>query len=237
MAFPETRQSAVAWLCSPDEGLRARGVRVIAEVYWSAIYKHLRLTFRLSPEAAEDAVQAFLLHLVETELLSDYVATRTRFRTYLRHCLDNFAIDAHRRASAQRRRGTDLDLDFASVEASLAHDRTDAAADLDRAWVLRIAEVAVERLLATLERTGKTVHAELFRRFHLQDDPPRYQTVADERGIAATDVTSWLHVARREFRHVELELLREITASEEEFVDEARDVFGISLEVTVKQRE
>lgn len=229
MAFPETRESAVAWLCSADEALRARGVRVIAEVYWSAIYTHLRLKFQLSPEAAEDTVQAFLLQLVETDLLADYVPVRTRFRTYLRHCLDNFAIDAHRRASARRRRGTDLDLDFASVEAALAADRSDAAADLDRAWVLRIAEVAVERMLATLERNGKPVHAELFRRFHLQDDPPRYQAVADELGITATDVTNWLHAVRREFRTVALSLLREITASEEEFVDEARDVFGISL--------
>jgi len=47
------------------------------------------------------------------------------------------------------------------------------------------------------------------------------------RGISVTDVTNWLHVARREFRQVALDLLRELTASEEEFDQEALAVFGI----------
>lgn len=88
--------------------------------------------------------------------------------------------------------------------------------------------LAVARTLEALARRDKPIHAELFRRFHLaDDDPPAYAQVATELGITPTDVTNWLHVARREFRRVALALLRELTASAEEFADEARDVFGI----------
>src|SRR5262249_6853638 len=102
-------------------------------------------------------------------------------------------------------------------------------AAFDREWVRRVAEVAVQRVLARLEKRGHATHAELFRRFHLQDDPPSYQTVAAELGITVTDVTNWLHIARREFRRVALALLREITANDEEFAEEARAVFGIDV--------
>jgi RNA polymerase sigma factor (sigma-70 family) len=228
VTFPQTRATAIALLRSDEADARSRGIRIVAEVYWPSVYKHLRWRFRMTPEQAEDIVQAFFLDLVETERLASYDPARARFRTYLRQCLDNFAVDAHRRASAKRRKAPELELDFASLEATLGAPPADPAA-LDREWVRRIAEVAVERLLASLEKRGKRTHAALFRRFHLHDDEPSYQVVADELGITVTDVTNWLHVARREFRHVALALLREITASEEEFVEEAREVFGIDV--------
>lgn len=226
--FPQTPPSAISLLRSVDAGSRARGVRVVAEVYWAVVYRYLRLRFRMTPEQAEDTVQAFFLHLVESDLFSNYDPARARFRTFLRQCLDNFAITEFRKASAQRRRVEELDLDFASVEATLGTEAPDPSS-FDRDWVRRVAEVAVERLLVALEKAGKHTHAELFRRFHLHDDVPSYQAVADELGVSVTNVTNWLHFARREFRTIALALLREITASEAEFADEAREVFGIDV--------
>lgn len=228
MTFPETPPSAVTLLRSTSPEGRARGMRVVAEVYWAIVYRHLRLRFQMAPEQAEDTVQAFFLHLVETELAASYDPSRARFRTFLRQCLENFAISVHRKASAQRRRGNELDVDFASLEATLGTPAPEASS-FDRDWVRRVAEVAVERLLVALDKAGKPVHAELFRRFHLHDEPPSYQAIADELGIKVSDVTNWLHATRREFRHTALTLLREITATEEEFVEEAREVFGIDV--------
>jgi hypothetical protein len=42
-------------------------------------------------------------------------------------------------------------------------------------------------------------------------------------------VTNWLHVARREFRRVALDILRELTVDDDEFAAEARAVFGIDV--------
>lgn len=229
MTFPETPPSAVTLLASTSPEGRARGMRVVAEVYWAVVYRHLRLRFRMTTDEAEDTLQAFFLHLVETGLTASYDPSRGRFRTFLRQCLDNFAISEHRKATAKRRRGNDLDVDFATVEATLAAATPDAST-FDRDWIRRVAEVAVERLLTALDKAGKSTHAELFRRFHLHDEPPSYQAIADELGIKVTDVTNWLHASRREFRTIALTLLREITASEQEFADEAREVFGIDVD-------
>ncbi|MEO8552734.1 MAG: sigma-70 family RNA polymerase sigma factor [Kofleriaceae bacterium] len=224
--FPETRPSAVVSLRSDDLAVRSRGLGIIAQVYRAPACAHVRLKFRITQDEAEDIVQAFFLRIVERNILSTFNPEGSRFRTYLRCCLDNFAID-RRRADARHSRGRDGELEPADPALAVPPDADPEL--FDRAWVRRVAEVAIERLIARLDELGKPIHAELFRRFHLADEPPAYDVVAAELAISVGDVTNWLHVARREFRRVALELLRELTASEDEFVDEARAVFGIEV--------
>jgi hypothetical protein len=50
--------------------------------------------------------------------------------------------------------------------------------------------------------------------------------LAQEYGIPLTDVTNALAWARREFRRIALQRLREICGSEEEFQRETRAAFG-----------
>jgi hypothetical protein len=54
-----------------------------------------------------------------------------------------------------------------------------------------------------------------------------YADLAREFQIAPTDVTNHLAYARREFRRIALERLREMTGSEEEFRREARALLGV----------
>ena len=217
-------------LRDPDPGERAAARRIVAEAYWSAIYKHLRLRFKMEPEAAEDTVQGFFVRLLESDMLGDYDPARGTFRTYLRRCVDHYAVDEHRRASAKRRAAPGLVLDFALAENQLVADAVDDTTDVfDREWRRRFIELAVARLFDRLEQRRKPVHAELFRLLYLQDEPPTYQAAADALGIKLTDATNWLHTARREFRRVALELLRELTANDAEFAEEARAVFGIDV--------
>ena len=49
-----------------------------------------------------------------------------------------------------------------------------------------------------------------------------------ELGIKVTDVTNYLAFARREFRRLLLEQLRELTSSDEEFEAESRTLLGSS---------
>ena len=53
-----------------------------------------------------------------------------------------------------------------------------------------------------------------------------YQQLAGEYSIPVSEVTNALAWARREFRRMALERLRELSASEEEFEREARAAFG-----------
>jgi hypothetical protein len=42
-------------------------------------------------------------------------------------------------------------------------------------------------------------------------------------------VTNWLAAARRDYRSIVLETLRDLTADDDEFRDEARDLLGIEV--------
>ena len=53
------------------------------------------------------------------------------------------------------------------------------------------------------------------------------EEVAQQFSLKTSDVTNYLAYARREFRRVVLEQLREMTGSEEEFRREARTLLGV----------
>jgi hypothetical protein len=57
---------------------------------------------------------------------------------------------------------------------------------------------------------------------------PTYAGLAGELGIPVTQVTNFLALARREFRAIVLEQIRELSVDEVEFRDEARALLGWS---------
>jgi len=76
------------------------------------------------------------------------------------------------------------------------------------------------------ERKRETTFV-LFEAYDLDGDPDvSYEKLAQQNGIAATDVTNALSWARREFRRIALERLREICGTYEEFQREVLAVFG-----------
>jgi hypothetical protein len=77
---------------------------------------------------------------------------------------------------------------------------------------------------------GKEIHLRLFERYALDADEkkkPSYKELAGEFDLATTDVTNYLALARREFRRIVLEKLRELTATDEEYHREARALLGV----------
>lgn len=226
--FPMTRPSAVADLLSGDPARHARSLDVVVRAYWKPVYKYLRLKWTVDAEAASDLTQSFFETAIGRDSLAAYDPKRARFRSFLRACLDRHVIDQHRRASAARRGGAQVHLDFEGAESELASSsaKADPAAIFDAEWLRHLMQLALERLDAHFG-DKKPIHAKLFRDFHIGDAAPTYAEAAARYGISTSDVTNWLHVARREFRRVALELLRELTLDEEDFASEARAVFGI----------
>ena len=230
--FPMTRPSAVSDLLSGDPTRRARSLEVVIKGYWKPVYKYIRLRWTKTSEHAEDLTQSFFETAIDRDTLAQYQPARGRFRTFLRTCLDRHVIDQHRRTSAVRRGGKNQHLDFATAEAELGSSdaSTDPDAVFDAEWLRHLMQLALERLDAALEERKKPVHAKLFRDFHVGDSPPSYSEAAERYGISVTDVTNWLHVARREFRRVAMDLLRELTIDDDDFRTEARAVFGIDID-------
>lgn len=229
--FPMTRPSAVSDLLSGDPVRRARSLDVVVHAYWKPVYKYIRLRWRKTSEQAEDLTQSFFEVAINRDTLAQYEPARARFRTFLRACLDRHVIDHHRKDTAQRRGGGNAHLDFTTAESELAASgqSTDPEAVFDAEWLRHLMQLTLDKLDEAFRTKNKPIHAALFRDFHVSDAPPSYAEAAERYGISSTDVTNWLHVARREFRRVALDMLRELTIDDDDYVTEARAVFGFDV--------
>jgi hypothetical protein len=80
------------------------------------------------------------------------------------------------------------------------------------------------------EESGRAIHFQLFERYDLRDDANvSYASLCKEFGLEPVTVNNYLAAARREFRRIVLEKLREITATDEEFRNEARSLLGVDV--------
>lgn len=231
-AFPST-PSAVLGVRSDDPVARGRAFNTLVRVYWKPVYKHVRLRWRKDNEEAKDLTQAFFVRALERGVFETYDPSRAKFRTFMKTCLNNYLANAEEARRRIKRGGAammlSLDFDEAEDELLVAPDG-DPEEQFDREWARSLHAMGVQELRAELQERGKDVYFELFRRYDLCDDEaqrPTYQRLAQEFGLKASDVTNHLAAARRRFRAVVLDKLRQVTATEEEFRSEAQAVLGI----------
>ena len=165
------------------------------------------------------------------DLLSRFDPSRSRLRTYLRVCIDGL-VSNHDKAAGRQKRGGGMepvpfDFEEAREELERVAGTVESAESLfEKEWARGVFATALQRLRDACEEAGKAGHYALLEQYDLDDAHPTYAELAQRFGIAVTDVTNRLFRVRRELRHVVLEVLRELTASEEEFLEEARALLG-----------
>lgn len=232
--FPATRISAILALRSGQAEERRRAREQLAQVYWKPVYKYIRLKWNRAPDDAADLTQGFFLRVFAEDFFVDYDPARARFRTFLRTCLDRY-IQREDAASSRLKRGGDAEmipLDTAGVEAELRAASGGAPDEIfERDWVQSLFALAVSGLREHCQARDRALSAQLFVEYDLGEGPtrPTYADLAAAHGVTVETITNHLAYARREFRRVVLELLRELTASDAEFRDEARALLGIKL--------
>ncbi len=233
--FPATRWSAVFGARSGDAAERTRSLEILIAAYWKPVYKYIRLKWRRTGEDAQDLTQEFFVRAMEKDFFAGYDPARARFRTFLRACLDGFLSNQHKAAGRIKRGGgaTHLPLEFEHAEGEIAAMEIPAPDDLDRyfdnEWTRSLFGLAVEALRAECRERGKEIHFVIFEQYDLEPagpDRPTYAALAQRHGLPVTQVTNYLAFARREFRRLLLEKLREITVSDDEFRLEARFLLG-----------
>jgi RNA polymerase sigma factor (sigma-70 family) len=233
--FPLTSVSAILGAASDDESLRERALESIARAYWKPVYKYLRLRWNLGREDAEDLTQEFFARAARESTFSRYDASIARFRTFVRACLDSMAKNG-RIAGARLKRGGQVTLidAFAEGEAELTGlaAPTDEEADdfFRREWLRSVFELAVSQTRDELRAAGKQTHWTIFERYDLTAHPsgarPTYGELGAALGVPPTQVTNFLALARRTFRRILLDRLREQCASNAEYRHEARELLG-----------
>jgi RNA polymerase sigma factor (sigma-70 family) len=223
--FPTTRRSVVLALGSPDAAERTRAFDTLVACYWKPLYKYARVAWSRSREDAEDLTQSFFARAFEKESLATYDAAKASFRTFLRVLFDRHVSNEWRAGQRLKRGGGEVHLDFDAAEAEIGRESGAVTPEeyFHREWVRSMFAVAVERLRA---RAGDVQFA-VFEAYDLDDDRGvSYRELATRFGIPETQVTNYLSATRRRFREIVLEMLREVTASDEEFRSESRALLG-----------
>jgi hypothetical protein len=87
--------------------------------------------------------------------------------------------------------------------------------------------LSIEAFRQRCEESGRAIHFQLFERYDLSDEEVSYASLARDFGLDTATVNNYLAAARRDFRRIVLEKLREITATDEEFRTEAHSLLGV----------
>ena len=236
--FPVTRWSVIDAVKSHNSAEQARALDTLFAAYWKPVYKYVRLRWSRPAEDAQDLTQGFFAEVLERDLLAKYDPAKSKLRTYLRLCVDSFVMNQEKAARRQKRGGDVMHvaLDFQAAEGELAGATIDADSIpspesleefFEKEWVRSLFALAVEDLRKFCAERERERTFRLFEEYDLAGDlDVSYDKLAAEYAIPVTGVTNALSWARREFRRIALERLREICGSDEEFHREARAVFG-----------
>jgi len=235
--FPVTSHSAIIAARSADQDVRQRAFATIVESYWKPAYKYIRIKWQATNEDAKDLTQGFFATAIEKDYFRSYDPDKASFQTFVRTCLDAFVAN-QRKAEKRLKRGggaAHFSLDFGEAENELAQQLVSEitpAEYFQREWVRSLFALAVEGLRRHYSGKRNDVYFKLFELYDLREDSePKtsYSALAAEFGLTTVEVTNYLAAARREFRKIVLARLREITATEEEFHNEARALLGVEI--------
>jgi len=230
--FPVTRHSAILSTRSDDESERERAYSAILSGYWKPVYKYIRVQWNKSNEDAKDLTQTFFLQAMEKSWFRNFDATRGSFRNFLRTCVDGFVSKQNDAAQRIKRGGgvSMVSLDFETAEGELIELPLASGISTEeffyKEWVRHVFATAVEQLKCECEAGGKQKHFALLERYDLDETTQSYSELAAEFELPVTQVTNYLAWARRQFRRIVLDHIREISGSEEEFQQEARQLLG-----------
>lgn len=226
-AFPSTcwtlilsaRESPVARRAALDELLTR---------YWRPLYAFARRK-GLDRGQAQDAVQGFVVQLLEKDFLARVDPGRGRLRSYLCTSLQHYLINLHEKERAQKRGGdvTTLSIDVTLAERALVSSPDEPEEAFHREWALLLLDRAMQRLRAEFEAGKRKAPFEIIETFFSTDstrEPPSYQQVALEYSMTIPQVKSLLHRSRVRFRELAREEALDTVAEADEATEEVRDL-------------
>ena len=226
--FPTTRRSVILALSSADVAERTRAFDTLLACYWKPLYKYARFAWRHTREDAEDLTQSFFARAFEKESLAAYDASKAGFRTFLRLLFERHAANEWKAGQRLKRGGGEVHLDFDAAESEIGREAATSLTPeeyFQREWVRSVFALAVERLRAQCTPAQFSI----FEAYDLNDDRTiSYRELAARFGVNETKITNDLAAARRRFRAIVLDALREVTATDQEFRAEARALLGVN---------
>jgi RNA polymerase sigma-70 factor (ECF subfamily) len=200
--FPSTRWTLILSARESPEACRAV-LNELLSTYWRPLYLYVRRK-GYDRAFAEDAVQGFLVHLLERDFLTRLDPTRGRLRSYLRTAMDHYLVNLHQRDRAKKRGGDviTVPIDFEMAERTLAEAPAEPESAFNREWALILMERALEKLRIEFESGQRRAPFSAVAEFFRPGDAPSYQEVAARHGMTIPQLKSLLHRSRTRFREL-----------------------------------
>ncbi len=225
-SFPSTRWTLIVSARESPEARRA-ALDELLKSYWRPLYCFARRKGQ-GPELAQDAVQGFLVHLLERDFLSRLDPSRGRMRSFLRTALENYLVNQHEKERARKRGGgvVTISIDLELAERTLADAPAEPESAFDREWALILMERAMNKLKAEFESGQRRAPFEAVADFFRVGEPPSYKEVADRHGLTIPQLKSLLHRTRVRFRELVEQEATDTLAEPEQAGLEVRELLG-----------
>ena len=201
------------------EGRRA--LDELCRMYWYPLYCYARRR-ELQHADAEDAVQGFFLRLLKKDLFGKADRDKGRLRAFLLSSLQDYLVDEHRRATAEKRGGR---AEFVPLDTTGAEERYRAEpVDTDtpekhfeRGWALMVLQRTAAALREGWKKSGKSeLFATLSPYLFTPLDASGTQRLATERRMTESNVKVSLHRLRESYRNLLRSEIAETVATESE---------------------
>ena len=201
------------------EGRRA--LDELCRIYWYPLYCYVRRR-GFQHADAENFVQDFFLRLFEKDLFGQADREKGMLRSFLLKRLQFDLVDAHRRATAEKRGGR---AEFVPLDTTGAEERycgepvdTDTPEKhFERRWALTVLQRTAAALGEGWKRSGKSeLFAILSPYLFTPLDASGTQRLAAERGMTESNVKVSLHRLRDSYRTLLRSEIAETVASESE---------------------
>ncbi len=193
--------------------------------YWQPLYGHARRS-RLDREASEDAVQGFLLTVIQRSSLGGVEPGEGRFRSWLLGGFSNFLASLLRREYTVKRGGGIAPVAFDGIEDAErllpASEGLDPAEAFDQNWARLMLDNAISRLRSEQVQAGKAeLYAELEPLVTGQVKTP-YAELSARCGVAEKNLAVLIHRLRQRLRDILRADVAQIVTTAEALDDELR---------------
>lgn len=210
-SFPKTRWTLIHKVRAGTEQERREALEDLCKTYWFPLYAFARKT-GLTQEESEDAVQNFMLGVVDTDLFTQAEQDIGHLRTLLLTCFTNVLRNQSRDQRRQKRGGDAslLPLSLPDAEGRYQHDiaSSDLPPDMiyHRQWAENVVKRALARLESRYEKQGQASRFKVIRTYMPLDESDMLTAEgAAEAGMQQAHFRVALQRARVRFRRIIME--------------------------------
>lgn len=229
--FATTRWTLV---CAAAHGGDAGAVSALGELfqtYWSPLYRYARRKGK-SPADAEDLVQGFFAHLIESGGLRSTDPARGRFRSFLLAGFSHWMINDWKHATRKKRGGhaLELSIDRENAETGLRLEPADELGPdrlFDRDWALALLAKVLRDLETICRAEGGETQFSLLKS-SLASDSGRipYAELGPVLGLSEGAARVAVHRLRKRYRALLNEEIARTLAPSSAIEEELRALFA-----------